>query len=243
MSVSSDSRHAESAPKAEPPDSTAAIGFNAPAEADKMATITLQESTRAREIKEDGDAEMYHADLFSGVGGGVPGEDGSGLAPGGAGPLPRRAGQPYLRGGWYPGPPAGPPGGRGPPGRGPPGGGDAAPQVNPALPIGQPSPQGNGSLKGTTPTIFDGNRKNTRQFTQEFTLYRMINQDAVTMKNVYTQTALTLFFMRGPAINDWVQQQTDKLYLKCNGNALNGFAPTYHTNNKHLWVEFRQEFC
>ena len=32
------------------------------------------------------------------------------------------------------------------------------------------------------------------------------------MKNVYTYTTLALSFMRGPAINDWVSQQTEKLF-------------------------------
>ena len=62
------------------------------------------------------------------------------------------------------------------------------------------------------------------------------------MKNAYTQTTLALSFMRGPAINDWVLQQTERLYMKCNGDILNGIAPTYCTNNKQLWVEFSQEF-
>jgi hypothetical protein len=108
------------------------------------------------------------------------------------------------------------------------------PQANPTLSTKQPLLLGNGSLKGIMPAIFDRNRKNIRQFTQEFILYRMINQDMLTMKNMYTWTALALFFIRGPAINNWVQQQTDKLYLKCNGNILNGFALIYHTNNKCL---------
>ena len=44
----------------------------------------------------------------------------------------------------------------------------------------------NGGLKGTTLAIFNGNRKHTKQFTQEFTLYRMINQDSLIMCNTYT---------------------------------------------------------
>jgi len=44
----------------------------------------------------------------------------------------------------------------------------------------------NRSLKGTTLSIFDGNRKNSKQFMQEFTLYRMINQDTAIIKNAYT---------------------------------------------------------
>jgi len=60
----------------------------------------------------------------------------------------------------------------------------------------------NGGLKGTTPAIFNGNCKNTKQYMQEFTLYRMINQDSNTMQNAYMRTALVLSFMQGTAINN-----------------------------------------
>jgi hypothetical protein len=42
------------------------------------------------------------------------------------------------------------------------------------------------SLKGTTPTMFNGNWHNTKQFAYEFMLYQMVNQDMVTMRNGYT---------------------------------------------------------
>ena len=137
---------------------------------------------------------------------------------GGHGPPPRDPGQPYPGGGGYGGPPGGLPGGGG-------GAGGAGPIPMPQ--IGPHALTANGGLKGTTPTIFDGNRKHTKQFTQEFTLYRMINQDSPTMCNAYTRTTLALSFMRGPAINDWVLQQTEKLYLKCNGDTDKGIGPTY----------------
>jgi hypothetical protein len=58
------------------------------------------------------------------------------------------------------------------------------------------------------------------------------------MKNAYTCTALALSFMQGLAINDWVIQQTDWLYWKCNGDVMNGIALTHCTNDEWLWVEF-----
>jgi len=61
----------------------------------------------------------------------------------------------------------------------------------------------------------------------------MINQDSATIRNPYTHTVLVLSFFRGPAINDWALQQTEGLYLKCNGDALNGIAPTHHMDNEH----------
>ena len=48
-----------------------------------------------------------------------------------------------------------------------------------------------------TLAIFDSNRKHTKQFTQEFTLYRIVNQDSPSICNTYTQTVLALFFIQG----------------------------------------------
>jgi hypothetical protein len=103
-------------------------------------------------------------------------------------------------------------------------------------------PAVNGGLKEIMPANFDGNHKNTKQFTQKFALYHMINQDSATMRNAYTRTALALSFMRGPSINDWVMQQTENLYLKCNGDMARGLILTYPINNEWLWTEFGKDF-
>ena len=175
-----------------------AFGFNDEATLfNMMATITLQDTAVSPELAHGEDTEMYRATFCLGVGGRQSGDDSEGFAPGGSGSLSGPPGQSYLRGGPYAGPPGGPPegggllmGGRGNQNVGPP------PQIGPQQAFA------NGSLKGTALTIFDGNRKNTKQFTQEFTIYRMINQDSPTMRIAYTCTALALSFMRGPAIND-----------------------------------------
>jgi hypothetical protein len=54
--------------------------------------------------------------------------------------------------------------------------------------------------------------------------------------------ALALLFMRGQAIKDWVIQQTEGLFVKCNGDAGNGIPPIYHTDDEHLWVKFSHDF-
>ncbi len=54
--------------------------------------------------------------------------------------------------------------------------------------------------------------------------------------------ALVLSFMQGTAINDWVLQQTERLYLKCNGDLMNGIAPTYQMDDERLWIEFGHDF-
>ncbi len=93
-------------------------------------------------------------------GGGFPGEGGfpGGGVPGG--------------GGGYPG------GGGGPPGAGPPGGGWGPP------PIQMPQPQ-QGKLVGETPTIYNGDRKNTQLFISQWELYWGVNNDNPLMVNPY----------------------------------------------------------
>jgi hypothetical protein len=119
---------------------------------------------------------MYQAQIFVGASSNLSSEDSSSTASRGGGPLGRGASQPYPRGGFYPGPPGGLPGGGG----GLLGSGNIGVNVNPALQAGAPLSM-NGSLKGMALAIFNGNRKNTKQFMQEFTLYHMINQETSTM--------------------------------------------------------------
>jgi hypothetical protein len=115
--------------------------------------------------------------MYQGAEGNLGRERGNGLAFGGGGPPLEDPGRYYLQENPYSGPPAGPlgGGGGGHPGGGsgrPPGGGAGLPNMPHGIPPPLPA---NGSLKGTAPSIFDGNHKNTKQFIQEFTLYQIIN--------------------------------------------------------------------
>jgi len=135
--------------------------------------------------------------LFMEAGGGVGRYGGDSAVPRGSSPASGTLSQLYPREGLYNDPSEGPPGGGGNPGGG---SGDSHPNPLPQIRVLAPSM--NSSLKGTPPTIFDGNCKNTKQFMQEFTLYHIINQDTSTIRNAYTCAALALSFMCGPAINN-----------------------------------------
>lgn len=225
-----------------------AFGFDE-AYTSQMATNTIQEVVATEGTLHGGGAEMYRAFTQAGAGGEPYAEGSYGLEAGGCGTLPGGLGQP-PQGGSYGSLPEGPPGGsyRGAPGGapgGPPGGSGGGPEgANLFLvpQITQLPPFVSGGLKGTPPMNFDGNRKNTKLFTQEFSLYHMINQDAAMMRNAYTRMALVLSFMRGPSINDWVLQQTEKLYVRCNGDMSSGIAPMHQTQDEQLWVEFGYDF-
>jgi hypothetical protein len=102
---------------------------------------------------------MDNVHMYKGTGGGVGDIESQGFVVEGCFPSPGDQGQPYLRRGPYGSPPDGPPGGgRGASegGEGLLGGGDGTNPVLP-LPAEVPLPPANGSLKGTTPSIFDGN--------------------------------------------------------------------------------------
>ena len=135
---------------------------------------------------------MYHTVAPIGPSGRQDGEEGHSFAYGGGGPPPGEPGQLHLGGG-YGGLPNGLLGGSRGGGLGDSGGGGVNP--NPLLHAGLQAPFANGGLKGTAPMIFNGNCKNTKQFMQEFTLYRMINQDSITMRIAYTRIALALSFI------------------------------------------------
>ncbi len=173
------------------PKATFAFGFNA-SDDWMMATTTLLTSTTTGGFMQRGGADIYCAVMPTGPSGRQDGEGGRSFAYGGGGPPPEEPSQPHSGGG-YGGPLNGPPGGGGGGGPGDSGGGGANP--NPLLHAGLQAPFANGGLKGTAPIIFNGNRKNTKQFMQEFTLYRMINQDSITMRIAYTRIALALSFI------------------------------------------------
>ena len=100
-------------------------------------------------------------------------------------------------GGGAPGGGGGYPGGGGPLGARPPGGGWGPP------PIQVPQPQ-QGKLVGETPTIYDGDRKNTQLFINQWELYWGVNNDNPLMINPYRQAMFFLTYIKGAHVNKWV---------------------------------------
>jgi hypothetical protein len=123
---------------------------------------------------------MYHAQVYVGAGGSSSREGRYGLEAGGGSPLTGNPGQLYPQGGYHTRPMDGPPGVEegGPPRVGDgglPGSGGGGDDANLALQENSMLLPMNGSLKGTAPAIFGGNRKNMMKFTQELMLYCIIN--------------------------------------------------------------------
>src|SRR5882672_6461227 len=139
------------------------------------------------------------------------------------------------------GPPTGPPGGQplqGPPG-GPPGGPPqaAAPQQAAQAPHGT-----NGAMKGQPPTIFDRERSKTNQFMTEFQLWWMINSGAEVMNNPFQRIALCLSFIRGPKVDNWVEEKINQLRHAVLGDPANGIPPTHRPTEEALWNNFGADF-
>ncbi len=120
--------------------------------------------------------------LPSGTGSTVPPTGGGGGGGGGGG-----------RG--IPAPPGGGGGGGG-------GGGEGA--------MGGPPPA-NGKLEGNPPFKFTGDRERSKAFMLAFQIYQGMNPNADMITNPYQQTMTFLSYIRGPLVDNWVQEQAQWL--------------------------------
>ena len=141
---------------------------------------------------------------------GGPGGPGGGGFPG-----------PGFPGGGFPGGSA-PGGGGGPPRGGPPGGGGPA------------GGGGGDKLGGNPPPEFDGDRSYANHFMNKFNLYCLANMEAVQMRVPMKRAALLLSFIKGPNIDDWVQQRTNEI--------LDRFNRTGDQLDEIYWTSLGQQF-
>ncbi len=142
-------------------------------------------------------------------GGGYPGGGGF---PGGGGP---------GGGGGYPG-------GGGPPGAGPPGPRGWGP---PLIQVPQLQP---GKLVGETPSIYDGDRKNTQLFINKWELYWGVNNNNPLMTNPYRQAMFFLTYIKGTRVNKWVMVVNCWLTRQLQGGITN--------TDERLWSEVAASF-
>jgi hypothetical protein len=59
-------------------------------------------------------------------------------------------------------------------------------------------------LKGGTPSKFDGDRKDSQRFLDEFTYYWKANQHNAAMKEPYTRVMMAISYMKGEKVRNWV---------------------------------------
>ena len=103
--------------------------------------------------------------------------------------------------------PFGPPGGGNPGGsRGNPGGGGGNPGGAGGGGGGNPAPP-HDKLSGQQPTIFEGDRRKSEAFMQEWNIYRGINRFTPQMINPFSRALMFLSFIKGEKVQEWTQEQ------------------------------------
>ena len=101
-----------------------------------------------------------------------------------------------------------------------------------------PNPPMNGGMRGVPPTIFDGNRSHAEDFWGQLRWFKMVNWNHDAMKIPYDRVLTALTYMRGPLINDWVDQQEKRLDKRIDTSTTNWVSE----NNEILWTEFETVF-
>ena len=100
------------------------------------------------------------------------------------------------------------------------------------------NPPSNGGMRGIPPTIFDGMRSRADDFWGQFRRFKMVNQAHEAMKIPYDRVLTVLTYIRGPLINDWVDQQEKKLADRIDTTKMNWVRE----DNETLWTEFETAF-
>jgi Retrotransposon gag protein len=83
--------------------------------------------------------------------------------------------------------------------------------------------------------VFDGTRDKVDSFLQAFGLYCTINRQHITIREPYNQIMMMPLYMKGPKINDWVQEKVMLLETAV-------INETANPNDEHVWNTFIEEF-
>jgi len=91
-----------------------------------------------------------------------------------------------------------------------------------------------GKLVGEPPTIYDGDRKKTTLFINEWELYWAVNNDNTLMINPYQRAMFFLTYIKGSRVNEWVMAVNRWLARQIQGGI--------NTNDEQLWNEVASSF-
>ena len=100
------------------------------------------------------------------------------------------------------------------------------------------NPPSTGGMRGIPPTIFDGTRSRADDFMGQFRRFKMVNRTHEAMKIPYDRVLTALTYMRGPLINDWIDQQEKKLDARVDTTKRGHVQET----DEILWNEFEAAF-
>jgi len=76
----------------------------------------------------------------------------------------------------------------------------------------------------------------------EFQLWWMINSGAEVMNNPFQRIALCLSFIRGPKVDNWVEEKINQLQRMVLGDPANGILPAHRPTDEALWNDFGADF-
>ena len=100
-----------------------------------------------------------------------------------------------------------------------------------------PTPS-NGGMRGVQPPIFDGTRAHADDFWAQFRRYKMVNRTHDSMTKAYDRVLTALTYIRGPMINDWVNNQEKNLIARTDTTKPNHVRE----DDEVLWAEFETAF-
>ena len=100
------------------------------------------------------------------------------------------------------------------------------------------NPPSAGGMRGIPPTIFDGTRSRADDFMGQFRRFKMVNRTHEAMKVPYDRVLTALTYMRGPLINDWIDQQEKRLDARIDTTKRGHVQET----DEILWNEFETAF-
>ena len=90
-------------------------------------------------------------------------------------------------------------------------------------------------MKGSAPKEFDGDRKDSDRFLEEFRVYWKINQANTAMKEPYSRVLMAISYMKGSKVRNWTCAQVKLLDAQVDDV---GHSPT----DEYLWRAFKKDF-
>ena len=91
-------------------------------------------------------------------------------------------------------------------------------------------------MKGQPPNVFTGDRTKSEAFLEEFTIYKLANQNSSVMKMLRECVALALTYIARPHIRDWRGQILREMQRLTSGNR------ALALDNEILWQIFERDF-
>jgi Retrotransposon gag protein len=93
----------------------------------------------------------------------------------------------------------------------------------------------NGTLIGTSPPTFNGDRDKSDVFLDKFLGYELINADKKVFQTPYLKVVLCLSYITGPKVDAWVKLKREWLKSQVKHQR-------HSFNDKRIWEDFKEDF-